>query len=456
MRPLAAGILLASSLLGRGGDGPVAPGVLAGGATTVFDETRGAFAFPARNLLEAHRADFFVGNAFFNQAWTSAPGSAASRDGLGPLFNARSCSSCHFKDGRGSPPRAGEAMRSMILRVSIPGRDARGAPRPDPTYGEQIQGAALPGVPPEADVLVDYNLQPGRFPDGQPYELRRPRYRLARPGYGPPAAGLRTSPRVAPALIGLGLLEAVPESAVRALANPGDRDGDGVSGRPNVVWDARAGRGALGRFGWKAEQPSVLQQVAAAFAQDMGLTSALFPHPSHTARQPASAGRPTGGSPEVDDEILRRVALYARTLAVPARRRIDDPRLRRGERLFSDSGCALCHRPTLRTGPSPLPELANQTIHPYTDLLLHDLGEGLSDDRPSFEAAGREWRTPPLWGLGLVPTVNGHGLLLHDGRARSVTEAVLWHEGEAAAARKRFVNLPAGDRAALAAFVESL
>jgi CxxC motif-containing protein (DUF1111 family) len=455
MRPWLIVSLVAFTQLPAAGAG-MAPPALPGGATTVFDDTRNAFSFPARNLREQHRAAFFVGNSFFNDNWTSAPGSVDSRDGLGPLFNARSCSGCHFKDGRGRPPEPGGVMRTMLLRVSVPGRGPHGAPRPDPHYGDQIQGAALPGLPAEADVVVDYDPVDGQFPDGQRFSLRRPRYRLANAGYGPPRRDLQSSARVAPAMIGLGLLEAVPDSQLEALADPEDRDGDGISGRPNQTWDVRGARLALGRFGWKAEQPSVLQQAAAAFAGDMGITSSLFPRPNHTARQPACAGRPSGGTPEVSDEILRQVALYARTLAVPARRRLDDPVVGRGQRLFAAAGCAACHRPSLHTGPSELPELADQVIFPYTDLLLHDLGEGLSDHRPSFRAAGSEWRTAALWGLGLYPKVNGHGFLLHDGRARSVTEAVLWHEGEAARARQAFMQLPAGDRAALVAFVESL
>ncbi len=442
-------LLLLASLAAAMGTPPPPPEQLPGGATTVFDDTRNAFAFPARNLREEHRPAFFVGNSFFNQTWISAPGSVQTRDGLGPLFNARSCSGCHFKDGRGSPA-------TLLLRISVPGHDARGAPLPDPTYGDQIQGQALPGLPPEADVQVDYDEVEGHFADGERFSLRRPRYRLMRAGYGRPRPDLSMSPRVAPAMVGLGLLEAVPEAAVRALADPDDRDGDGVSGRVNQVWDRHTGAPALGRFGWKAEQPSVLQQAAGAFSGDMGITSSLFPGPSHTARQKACANRPDGGTPEVSDEILRQVALYARTLAVPARRRAQDPVVARGERLFGGAGCATCHHPRLQTGPSDLPELSGQAIFPYTDLLLHDLGEGLSDRRPTFSAAGSEWRTAPLWGLGLVPQVNGHTFLLHDGRARGVAEAVLWHEGEAGRARKAFTQLPASDRAALIAFVESL
>jgi CxxC motif-containing protein (DUF1111 family) len=430
---------------------------LAGGDTTVVDATRGAYALPARNLRPEHRPAFFVGNSFFNENWIAAPASVATRDGLGPLFNARSCSACHFKDGRSRPPEPGQPMSTMLLRISVPGAGPHGGPRPHPVYGDQIQGAAIPQVGPEADVLVAYDEVAGAFADGTPYSLRRPSYQIRSPRYGALPRDLLLSPRVAPAMIGLGLLEAVPETTLRALADPDDRDGDGVSGRPNLVWDLRAQRTALGRFGWKAEQPSVLQQAAAAFAGDIGITSSLFPDENHTAAERECARQPSGGRPEIGDELLAKVALYARTLAVPARRGADDPQVRAGEALFRRARCDACHRPRLETGDMPeLPELAHQSIQPFTDLLLHDMGEGLADGRPAFAASGREWRTPPLWGLGLLEKVSGHGLLLHDGRARGPAEAVLWHDGEAAAARRAFVAMTAAERAALLAFLGSL
>jgi CxxC motif-containing protein (DUF1111 family) len=442
----------------NGGASAVLPmAALTAGATTVMDASRDAFSYPARNLRDAHRAAFFVGNSFFNENWVAAPASVATRDGLGPLFNVRSCSGCHFKDGRGRPPEDGEPLRSMLLRISVPGTGPHGAPRPHAVYGDQIQGMAIPGVPAEADVLVSYEPVAGAFADGTRWELRRPRYRLERLAYGPVGGRLMTSPRVAPAMIGLGLLEAVPEAALLALADPDDRDGDGVSGRVNLVWDARRRTTAVGRFGWKAEQPTVLQQTAGAFAGDMGITSTLSPAENHTSGERACAGQASGGTPEIDDELLAKVALYARTLGVPARRGWEDPGVRRGEALFARAGCAACHVPDLVTGPvADLPELGGQAIHAYTDLLLHDLGAELADGRPAFVAHGREWRTPPLWGLGLVPVVNGHALYLHDGRARGLGEAVLWHGGEAAAARAAFVSMSVDERRDLLSFVGSL
>jgi len=430
---------------------------LSGGAATVFDETHDAFSLPAPILSEEHHRSFFVGNSYFNQNWVSAPSSVETRDGLGPLFNARSCSGCHFKDGRGRPPEPGGAMVTELLRISVAGRGPHGEPVPEPVYGDQVQGSALPQVPAEAEVHVDFDVLPGAFADGEHYELRKPRIRLEHLGYGPMSSAVLMSARVAPAMIGLGLLEAVPVSALRNLADPDDRNHDGISGRLNMVWDAVHHAPAVGRFGWKAEQPTVLQQSAGAFLGDMGLTSWIFPRDDHSQLEHECDALPNGGSPEVGEDILRHVALYARSLGVPARRHAADASVVRGGELFMKAGCARCHVPTLHTEPlADMPEVGGIEIHPYTDLLLHDMGEGLSDDRPTFEAEGREWRTPPLWGIGLVRRVNQHTFLLHDGRARDASEAVLWHDGEGRAAREAFVRMNHGDRESLLAFLESL
>jgi CxxC motif-containing protein (DUF1111 family) len=294
------------------------------------------------------------------------------------------------------------------------------------------------------------------YPDGTPYVLRRPSYEIAGPGPEVMAA-LLLSPRVAPALIGLGLLEAVAEEEILARADPSDEDGDGISGRANPVWDLRTGRHALGRFGWKASQPTVLQQTAAAFSGHLGITSSLFPAESCAALQPTCSAAPSGGQPELGERFLQDVAVHVGTRAVPARRLWEAAEVRRGERQFAALGCASCHLPALRTADDAAPAvLAGATIRPYTDLLLHDMGEALADQRPDFAASGREWRTPPLWGSGLVPTVNGHGEYLHDGRARSLEEAILWHGGEAEAARVAFMALRASERAAVLAFLRSL
>lgn len=436
---------------------PPDEGARGAAAFTVSDTTRDAFSLPIPVLSAAERTQFFLGNSFFNQNWVTAPASTADRDGLGPLFNARSCSTCHFKDGRGSAPESAAEMQTMLLRISVPGSGEHGAPLPDPTYGEQIQNLSIAGALPEARVVVDYNERPGTFQDGETYTLREPRPRLVDLAYGPSDHDLQLSGRVAPALIGLGLLEAVSEAELLARVDPDDRDGDGISGRVNRVWDVRSQSVRLGRFGWKAEQPEVLQQSAAAFSGDMGITSSLFPIENCTSAQSDCGALPSGGSPEIEDDTLESVVRYVSTLAVPARRELPQDVAVRGERLFHAARCDACHRETLRTGQlSHARALKNVTIRPYTDLLLHDLGKGLADDRPAFDAAGTEFRTAPLWGLGLVLKVNGQRSFLHDGRARTIAEATLWHGGEAERSKLAFVAMAREDREALVSFVESL
>jgi CxxC motif-containing protein (DUF1111 family) len=417
-----------------------------------------AFTFQTPNSPKAHQRPFSFGNRLFNTNWVEAPGSVKAFDGLGPLFNRVSCSGCHTHDGRGAPPGNGEGPAdSMLIRLSVEGSDQHGGPKPVAAYGDQLSERAILGVKPEGRLRIRYSEIPGSFGDGTPYSLRQPAYEIADPGYGELPEGLLTSPRVAPAVIGLGFLQAVPDSTILALSDPGDADGDGISGRPNLVWDKQKRRMAVGRFGWKANQPSLRQQNADAAIGDIGISTPLAAGQNCTKVQAACLAAIDGGSPEMSDDFLDRLTLYTMTLAVPAQRRADAPEVREGAARFRDFGCAACHMPTLRTGNvEGFPEISGQTIHPFTDLLLHDMGDGLADGRPDFAASGSEWRTPPLWGLGLVQTVNGHEFLLHDGRARGFEEAILWHGGEAEATREAFRTAPAAERQALIAFLRSL
>lgn len=432
-----------------------------GGETTRWETSRNAFALPAPALSNQERRIFEVGDSFFTQNWVSAPASTEGRDGLGPTFNAFACSSCHLHDGRGAPPNERGTppdepnQLGLLLRLSVPGTGPDGGPNPHPNYGGQLQVRALPGIPAEGQMDLSYEYIAGTYSDGEPYELRLPTFGITEPAFGPLGDDLLISPRLAPQIVGMGLLEAVPAETILDAADPTDSDGDNVSGRANQVTDSQ-GNAALGRFGWKAGRASVEEQVAAAFAGDIGITSALFPDENCPAVQSACRVAPNGGSPEITDSRLGSVVLYARTLAVPALRDPEDTEVRRGFALFSEFGCTSCHTPTLETGPSDVEALANQTIHPFTDLLLHDMGEGLADGRPEFSADGREWRTPPLWGLGLIEEVNGARFLLHDGRARTPAEAILWHGGEAEQSAKMFRQASAEDRAALLRFLESL
>jgi CxxC motif-containing protein (DUF1111 family) len=426
-----------------------------GGDATVEVSGSGAFAQPVPGLDSEQRRDFAVGNNFFNDNWVTAPASTAGRDGLGPTFNAQSCSSCHFKDGRAQPPTPEDPTRlGLLVRLSVPG--AAGTTEPVPGYGDQLQDRAINGVPAEGHITITTAEQPGAYGDGSPYSLLAPTYTVTEPAFGPLPGDVQLSPRVAPAVFGVGLLEAVPEADILAGADSDDADGDGISGRPNRVTDVATGGTSLGRFGWKANVPTVEQQNAGAFHGDIGITSALFPDENCPPEQAACGSALSGGVPELDAAKLQRVTFYTRTLAVPARRDIGQPVTTEGERLFESLGCASCHLPELRTGDSDVAALGNQVIHPYTDLLLHDMGPGLADGRPDGEASGSEWRTAPLWGIGLVETVNGHTRFLHDGRARDLSEAILWHGGEAVASADAFRALPARSRDALIAFLESL
>ena len=430
-----------------------------GGETTRIDASRNSFSLPAPNLTTAERRAFEVGDSFFTQNWVTAPASTEARDGLGPTFNAQACSSCHVLDGRGAPPLPSHAGAhpGLLIRLSIPGADARtGGPLPDPRYGGQLQDRSVLGVPAEGVVRVSYETINGTYGDGTGYELRMPSLEITDLAFGPLAADIRTSPRLAPQVIGMGLLEAIPAEAIMALSDPEDADGDGISGRANIVWDARLGVPALGRFGWKANVATVEQQAAGAFHGDLGITSSLHPDENCPGGQTACSEALTGGSPEITESRLGAVTIYTRTLSVPAMRGADTEPVRSGARLFEEFGCASCHTVTHQTGIVDIAALSEQTIHPYTDLLLHDMGEGLADGREDFAASGREWRTPPLWGIGLIEAINGERFLLHDGRARTLEEAILWHDGEGEEAKEAFRLADPEQRAALIAFLEAL
>lgn len=445
----------------------------AGAATVRARDNADAFSQPSANLSFEEELNFKVGNGLFKKIWVSSPASTLASDGLGPLYNARSCQRCHVKDGRGHPPEGPEDNAiSMFLRISVPAQtpDARMAEisdyittDPDPNYGRQLQDLSLPGHAPEIDFQVTYEEQEIALSEGETASLRHPTYVAANPGYGPFHPDAMFSPRVAPQMIGLGLLEAIPAADILAGTDPEDADGDGISGRANIVWSVEFEQPMLGRFGLKAGSPTVKHQSAGAFAGDIGISNPLFPNPwgECTPDQSDCVDAPHGDGDvrvfEVDHEGLELVTFYSRNLGVPARRDVDDPQVLRGKELFHSTGCTSCHTPSYVTHRlSDRDEHSFQLIWPYTDMLLHDMGDGLADHRPEGRATGHEWRTPPLWGIGLTQTVSGHSYFLHDGRARSLLEAVLWHGGEAQAARDTVISMPKADRAALIRFLESL
>ena len=446
----------------------------AGAATTKKLVNRDSFSHSSANLTFEQEGDFKLGNALFRKVWVSSPSSTLSSDGLGPLFNARGCQNCHLKDGRGHPPETPEENAvSMFLRLSVPPEDAdqqtlldsRGVLLfPEPTYGEQLQVFAVPGLKAEGKMVIDYTEQPVTLGDGTVVSLRAPTYTIADLAYGPMNDKVMLSPRNAPPMIGLGLLEAVPQEDILALADPDDRNGDGISGKANWVKDKADGEVKLGRFGWKAGAPSIRVQSASAFSGDIGISTPLVdrPYGDCTPAETECFAMPTGeqadrGVSEGPDPVLDLVTFYSRNLGVPRRRDIDDPAVLRGKQSFYTLGCISCHTPKYVTSRYAEGDAQKfQLIWPYTDMLLHDMGQGLADHRPEGAADGYEWRTPPLWGIGLTATVSGHTLFLHDGRARNLTEAILWHDGEAEKAKDGFANLPKSQRDDLLAFLESL
>lgn len=445
---------------------------LPGGAATATrpGPAAKAFSYPSANMAMEQGLDFELGSALFAKLWVSAPSSTQASDGLGPLYNARSCLRCHPGNGRGAPPDPATQNTTMGLHLLLPQPQTHPAiadwlsTRPDPVYGRQIQIAALPGIAPEGRVTVSWQEIAVELSEGESASLRKPLWQTEALAYGPLHPEVILSPRMAQQMIGLGLLEAIPEAEILALADPDDADGDGVSGRPNMIWSERLGRPVLGRFGHKAELPSVAHMSALAFSSDIGISSPIFPEGwgDCTQTQTDCRAAPHGGSAihgghEISAEGLDLVTFYARNLAVPARRGLDDPQVLRGKEVFHTTGCTACHRPKHVTARLPdRPEQSFQLIWPYSDLLLHDMGEDLADTAPDGVQIAREWRTAPLWGIGRTADVSGHSQFLHDGRARSLLEAILWHGGEAEAARARVTTMPKADRDALIRFLESL
>lgn len=464
-RRFAAALCMVWALAGTGApagdaaaDGLGAPDILSGGGGTNLRRLgRDAFSEPSANMRFDRRRDFFLGNGLFHRNWTPAAG-------LGPLYNATGCHRCHVRDGRGRPTEASGATGvSLVLRFSLPATSSEGegrGGRGDPMYGAQLQTLAVGDLSPEGRLAITYTERPVTLADGHTVRLREPRYRVTALTHGPLDPRAVPGPRVAPPMIGLGLLEAVAEADVLGRVDPDDEDADGISGRANRVFGLAQARTMLGRFGWKAAQPTLVDQAAAALSKDMGISTPLRPEPAGDCtpiQRNCLAAVNGSGVPEMDAASLELLVFYSRQLAVPRRRDTGDPDVQRGEVIFHESGCAGCHTPVLTTRADwPLPALAGQVIRPYTDLLLHDMGEGLADGHPEGQASGREWRTAPLWGIGLTETVSGHTYFLHDGRARSLLEAILWHGGEARAARDAVRRLTSGDRRALLAFLESL
>lgn len=455
-----------------------------GGSTTVSIKPRPSLMLPAQNLPVEARPEFHAGKALAHQPWVKAPTITTARDGLGPLYNARTCLFCHINGGRGILPKNEDALLiGAFLRLSIPGSDPIQGVIPEPTYGDQLQSQSISlthqlrhiesaklksddrEVSPEAYVHIGWEFKDFSYPDGSVTELRFPKVRIENLGYGPFHPNTMTSLRNAPPIHGVGLLESIAQEDINKQADPDDLDDNGISGRINLVWDHETKKTVPGRFGLKANKVSVRLQTAAAFANDVGISNPIFPEQSCTEKQTQCKRATTGDDAPQDDgpavelpeSLLSLVVNFTRNLGVPVRRNADDPITLKGRELFYTTGCHQCHRPSYNTSMNTeLPHLSEQIIWPYSDLLLHDMGPELADNRPDYLATGSEWRTPPLWSVGLSQQVNGAANFLHDGRARTIEEAILWHGGEAEITKMAFAELEPEKRAALIRFVESL
>ncbi len=426
-------------------------GESAGGETTVYISNSQAFGTPATNLSSEHLDMHLNGDKAFEAIFVSSP--APTHGGLGPIFNNSSCNACHPSDARASVPENINELSGFFFRISIEGTDEHGGPKPVPGFGTQLQHQSLFGYEPEAKMERKYQPKEIVLSDGVKVILQKPLYSIIDPYIELPENVL-ISPRIGMPVFGLGLLEAIPEKDILANADEFDADKDGVSGKPNYVWDTVTETVQLGRFGWKAGAANILAQSAGAYSGDMGLTTRIFTIESSYGQ---SNGSTETGIIEVSDEELNAVAFYCQTLGVPAARNLDNKQVINGSKIFKKIGCAQCHTPSFKTGNNPdIPELSNQTIYPYTDMLLHDMGEELADNRSEYKATGSEWKTRPLWGIGLTNVTSGHTSFLHDGRARNITEAILWHGGEAENSRNSFIDLSTQEREALLAFVNAL
>ncbi|HCT74362.1 di-heme oxidoreductase family protein [Psychrobacter aquimaris] len=459
-----------------------------GGDTGISISSAESYSKPSSNLTASRKGHFFIGNAFFRQPWVIAPASTDSRDGLGALFNVAACQSCHVKDGRGHAPMTrDDDADSLLIRLAMPATTDEQRQQLQnsliekvvhPMYGGQLQDRGIQGVPAEARIAVQWTDKPVTFEDGHIETLRTPTFNLTKPGYGAFDDDLMVSPRVALPMIGLGLLEQIPDEAIKkqAVDNKNSTNGD-ISGKFNWVMDPQTGKHALGRFGWKAGQTKLITQNQSAFNEDMGLTSNIRPHESCMPTQTACMNATTGadeqgnGKPpvEVNDEVAKFVEFYTRNLAVPHRRDADTKLVLAGKKRFYEMGCQSCHTPRYqlpKTDDDHL-EQHGQVIYPYTDLLLHDMGDDLADRtiagklpakdiQVEFLANSYEWRTPALWGIGLAQTVDPQATFLHDGRARTLMEAVLWHGGEAQKQQQKVLKLDKQGRTELNAFLQSL
>jgi CxxC motif-containing protein (DUF1111 family) len=439
------------------------PKSLSGGDVTHFMFGDVSFEAETLNLPWQLSALFDAGDGNFERPFseTKKSGFRFDADGLGPLFNQNACEGCHVADGRAAPPNStGDVLQGLLFRVSVPGKDKHGGPKPHPMYGGQLADKAIQGHKPEIVYAVNFTKITGNYGDGTKYTLQKPNYTFPEQNYGPLGEKAMISPRIAPFMIGMGLLDAITEESILEREDIKDVNGDGVSGKANRVWSVEFNKYMVGKYGWKSETPTLAHQSMDAAINDMGITNPLFPNENCTELELTCKNALSGttdANTEITEAKMNELVGYLEFLAVPGRDYLDNPDVKKGEELFTEIGCESCHRSEFKTGTEQRQRrLHNQTIHPYTDLLLHNMGPELADNRPSYDADGYEWRTPPLWGIGMVETVNGHTRFLHDGRARNLEEAILWHSGEAELTKSKFANLSKDNRDKVIKFLKSL
>lgn len=424
----------------------------------LYTEHRGRLALkqPITTLDDEMLAEFSKGRRLFEQMWVIAPSLDEDIDGLGPLYNSISCLQCHPSNGRGHAPNKSEQKPdAMLIRLSQ--LDEQGNIRtPHPIYGEQLQDKAIPGIKPEGQARIRYRYFTVKLQDGTDVSMREPKVNLTEPAYSD-FSDVVTSARIGPALVGMGLIDAIPNEQIMANADPDDTDGDGISGRVNWLIDPVSGERQLGRFGHKANLATLKSQVANAFLGDLGITSSIHAKQNCTSVQIACLQAVNGGEPELTDSQLNAVTAYMQMLAIPKPLSIENDVLILGQHMFNKANCMACHHPSFTTKKDAKPhQLSDISISPYSDFLLHDMGECLADGRPDHHASGSEWRTAPLWGIGLSKVINKRATYLHDGRARTLLEAILWHGGEAAVSQQAVINMTTEQREALLIFLKSL
>ena len=445
-----------------------------GGEGTVKVNNKNSFSLPMKNLRADQKIDFLIGNGLFKREWIPAPSIKTSSDGLGPFFNASSCQGCHIKDGRGHPPNLTldfDDSISMVFHLSIPPQTEDDVNLlntyqiksiDDPMYGGQLSDFAIDDLLPEGQIEINYEFIPVAFENGTVVTLSKPIYSIKELNYGDLHPNIQISARVAQPMIGLGLIQSIDPNDILANQDPDDENNDTVSGVANIVWDYSSNNTNIGLFGWKAAQPSIRQQSADAFHNDMGLSSVHYPNGSNCTEKQTECNQFENGNDlnndfELSSGQINLIEFYSSHLAVPARRDHDNEKVLAGKKIFYESGCTSCHTPKFITAKSNYSSaLSEQLIWPYSDFLLHDMGDGLADESNAFKASGREWRTQPLWGIGLTETVNGHTKFLHDGRANNLLEAILWHGGEAESSKQKILKLSVEQVENLIKFIESL